>query len=102
MKHCSTCVDYRKVLKVTATRISNYDPNIASRNMPNKYMTTDQRNLKFEGIQRERESLLKNRNSVETKIENLILREGVAIDEETILGIPGKVLKKEPVGFDEN
>ena len=46
--------------------------------------------------------LLKNRNSVETKIENLILREGVAIDEETILGIPGKVLKKKPVGFDEN
>ena len=45
---------------------------------------------------------MKNRNSVETKIENLILREGVAIDEETILGIPGKVLKKEPVGFDEN
>ena len=65
-------------------------------------MTTDQRNLKFEGIQREWESLLKNRNSVETKIENLILREGVAIDEETILGIPGKVLKKKPVGFDEN
>ena len=65
-------------------------------------MTTDQRNLKFEGIQREWESLLKNRNSVETKIENLILREGVAIDEETILGIPGKVLKKEPVGCDEN
>ena len=44
---CSCRVDFRKVLKVTATRVSNYHPNIASRNMPNKCMTTDQRNLKL-------------------------------------------------------
>ena len=43
----SLVVDFRKVLKVTATRISNYDPNIVSRNMPNKCMTTDQGNLKL-------------------------------------------------------
>ena len=46
----SFCVDYRKVLNITATRISNYDPNIFSRNMPNKFTTTDQINLKLEAI----------------------------------------------------
>ena len=99
---CSSCVDVRKVLKVTAIRISNYDPNIVSRNMPNKYMTTDQRNLKLEAVQRERKSLLKNRSRVETKIENMISREGIAIEEEKIQDIQEKVLEKEPVGFDEN
>ena len=99
---CSSRVDFRKVLKVTATRVSNYHPNIASRNMPNKCMTTDQRNLKLKAIQRERKSLLKNRNRLETKIENMIPREGVAIEEENIQNILGKVLEKEPVGFDKN
>ena len=99
---CSSCVDVRKVLKVTAIRISNYDPNIVSRNMPNKYMTSDQRNLKLEAVQRERKSLLKNRNRIETKIENMISREGIAIEEEKIQDIQEKVLEKEPVGFDEN
>ena len=70
--------------------------------MRNKYMTTDQRNLKLEAIQRERKSLLKNRNRLETKIENMIPREGVAIEEENIQDILGKVLEKEPVGFDKN
>ena len=70
--------------------------------MPNKYMTTDQRNLKLEAIQRERKSHLKNRSHVETRIENLILREGVAIEKEKIQDILTKVLEKEPVGFDEN
>ena len=99
---CFSCVDFRKVLKVTATRVSNYDPNIVSRNMPNKYMTADQRNLKLEAIQRERKRLLQSRNRVETKIENMISREGVALEEEKIQNILGKVLEKEPVGFDEN
>ena len=90
---CSSCVDVRKVLKVTAIRISNYDPNVVSRNMPNKYMTTDQRNLKLEAVQRERKSLLKNTNRVETKIENIISREGVAIEEEKIQDILRKVLE---------
>ena len=63
---CSSCVVFRKVLKVTATRISNYDSNIVIRNMSNKHMTTDQ---KLDAIQRERKSLLKNRNRAETKIE---------------------------------
>ena len=99
---CSSCVDVKKVLKVTAIRISNYDPNVVSRNMPNKYMTTDQRNLKLEAVQRERKRLFKNRNRVETKIENMISREGIAIEEEKIQDIQEKVLEKEPVGFDEN
>ena len=51
--HCSSSVDYRKVLKVTATSILNYGPNIVSRNMSNNYITPDQRNLKLEAIQRE-------------------------------------------------
>ena len=55
-------------------------------------MTTDQRNLKLEAIQREWKSLLKNRNRLETKIENMIPREGVAIEEENIQDILGKVL----------
>ena len=96
---CFSCVDFRKVLKVTATRVSNYDPNIVSRNMPNKYMTADQRNLKLEAIQRERKRLLKSRNRAETKIENMISREGVALEEEKIQDILGKVLEKEPVGL---
>ena len=91
---CSPCVEQRKVLKVTATRISNYDPNNVTRKMPNKYMTTDQRNLKLEAIQREQKSLLKNRNHVETRIENLISREGVAIEKEKIQDIIGNVLEK--------
>ena len=70
--------------------------------MRNKYMTTDQRNLKLEAIQRERKSLLNNRNRLETKMENMIPREGVAIEEENIQDILGKVLEKEPVGFDKN
>ena len=53
---CSSCVEYKKVLTVTATRISNYDPNNVSRNMPNKYMTTNQRNLKLVAIQREQKA----------------------------------------------
>ena len=61
--------------------------------MPNKYMTTDQRNLKLEAVQRERKSLLKNRNRVETKIENIISTEGVAIEEEKIQDILRKVLE---------
>ena len=61
--------------------------------MPNKYMTTDQRNLKLEVVQRERKSLLKNTNRVETKIENIISREGVAIEEEKIQDILRKVLE---------
>ena len=61
--------------------------------MPNKYMTTDQRNLKLEAVQRERKSLLKNTNRVETKIENIISREGVAIEEEKIQDILRKVLE---------
>ena len=99
---CSLCVDYRKVLKVVATTISNYDSNIVSRNMPDKFMTTDQRNLKLEAVQSERKSFLKNRIRVETKIENLILREGVAIEEQKTQDILGKILEKEPVCFDEN
>ena len=55
-------------------------------------MTTDQRNLKLEAVQRERKSLLKNRNRVETKIENIISTEGVAIEEEKIQDILRKVL----------
>ena len=66
---------------------------IVSRNMPNKYMTTDQRNLKLEVVQRERKSLLKNTNRVETKIENIISREGAAIEEEKIQDIPREVLE---------
>ena len=96
---CSLCVDYRKVLKVVATTISNYDSNIVSRNMPNKFMTTDQRNLKLEAVQSERKSFLKNRIRVETKIENLILREGVAIEEQKTQDILGKILEKEPVSI---
>ena len=56
-------------------------------------MTTDQRNLKLEVVQRERKSLLKNTNRVETKIENIISREGVAIEEEKIQDILRKVLE---------
>ena len=56
-------------------------------------MTTDQRNLKLETVQRERKSLLKNRNRVETKIENIISTEGVAIEEEKIQDILRKVLE---------
>ena len=56
-------------------------------------MTTDQRNLKLEAVQRERKSLLKNTNRVETKIENIISREGVAIEEEKIQDILRKVLE---------
>ena len=67
--------------------------------MPNKYMTADQRNLKLEAIQRERKRLLQSRNRVETKIENMISREGVALEEEKIQDILGKVLEKEPVGL---
>ena len=100
--HCSSFVDFRKVLKVTATWISNRDPNIVRRNMPNKYVTTDQRNFKLEAIQGERKSLLKNRTRAGTKIENMISREGVAIEEENIQEIIGKVLEKEPVGFAAN
>ena len=96
---CSLCVDYRKVLKVVATTISNYDSNIVSRNMPNKFLTTDQRNLKLEAVQSERKSFLKNRIRVETKIENLILREGVAIEEQKTHDILGKILEKEPVSI---
>ena len=65
-------------------------------------ITTDQRNLKLEAIQRERKSLLKNKNHVETKIENRISREGVAIEEEKIQDILGKVLEKEPIDFNKN
>ena len=49
---CSLCVNYRKVLRVTVTRISNYDSHTVSRNMPNQFMTTHQKNLKLEAIQR--------------------------------------------------
>ena len=56
-------------------------------------MTTDQRNLKLEAVQGERKSLLKNRNRVETKIENIISTEGVAIEEEKIQDILRKVLE---------
>ena len=56
-------------------------------------MTTDQRNLKLEAVQRERKSVLKNTNRVETKIENIISREGVAIEEEKIQDILRKVLE---------
>ena len=65
-------------------------------------ITTDQRNLKLEAIQRERKSLLKNKNHVETKIENMISREGVAIEEEKIQDILGKVLEEEPIDFNKN
>ena len=61
--------------------------------MPNKDMTTDQRNLKLEAVQRERKNLLKNRNCVETKIENIISREVEPIEEEKIQDILGKVLE---------
>ena len=56
-------------------------------------MTTDQWNLKLEAVQRERKSLLKNTNRVETKIENIISREGAAIEEEKIQDIPRDVLE---------
>ena len=65
-------------------------------------ITTDQRNLKLEAIQRERKSLLKNKNHVETKIENMISRKGVAIEEEKIQDILGKVLEEEPIDFNKN
>ena len=42
---CSSCVEYRKVLKATATRISNYDPNNVSRNLPDNYIATNQTHL---------------------------------------------------------
>ena len=77
--HCSSSVDYRKVLKVTATSILNYGPNIVSRNMSNNYITLDQRNLKLEAIQREQKKPLKNQNCVETRLEKLLSRESVAI-----------------------
>ena len=45
---------------------------------------------------------MKNRTRAETKNENMISREGVAIEEENIQEIIGKVLEKEPVGFAAN
>ena len=47
-------------------------------------MTTDQRNLKLEAVQKERKSLLKKRNRVETKIEKMISRESIVIEEKKI------------------
>ena len=55
--------------------------------MPNKFMKTDQRNLKLEAIQRERKSLLKNRNHFQRKIKNLISKEVAAAEEEEIQDI---------------
>ena len=57
---CSSCVEYRNVLKVTATRISNQGPNNVSRDLPNNYMATNQTNLHLEAVQREGKSLFEN------------------------------------------
>ena len=98
---CSSCVDYRKILKVTAKRYQIMTQ-ILSVEICHISITTDQRNLKLEAIQRERKSLLKNKNHVETKIENMISREGVAIEEEKIQDILGKFLEEEPIDFNKN
>ena len=98
---CSSCVDYRKILKVTVKRYQIMTQ-ILSVEICHISITTDQRNLKLEAIQRERKSLLKNKNHVETKIENMISREGVAIEEEKIQDILGKFLEEEPIDFNKN
>ena len=62
--------------------------------MPNKFMKTDQRNLKLEAIQRERKSLFKNRKHFQTKTKNLTSKEVAAVEEEEIQDILKMFLMK--------
>ena len=70
-----------------SSRVDYYDPAAIKKNTPNIYMMREQPNAKVNFLQSERRSHLKNRNSLKTKIEMLLRKEGALVNEniETVL-----------------
>ena len=75
---CPSCSSHRISLNVMSSRVDKYDPAAIKKNTPNIHMTREQLSPK-EKI--ERTSHLKNRNRFEAKIEMLIRKEGVLVNE---------------------
>ena len=86
---CRSCSSHRISLNIMSSTVDNYDPAVIKKNTSNIHMRTEQLSAKVIFLQIERRSHLKNRNWFEVKIEMLMRKEGVLVNE-----IIYKVLEK--------
>ena len=98
---CDACKSHRRVLNIKTQRLKDFDPDIVKKTTPNIHMTRPQLSTKLEAYQKDRRSLLRNRERSENKIKKLIKKESVVVDESTH-EIVSSVLDENQSGFDEN
>ena len=99
---CPSCSSHRISLNVMSSRVDNYDPAAIKKNTPNIHMTRKQLTAKVIFLQSERRSHLKNRKRFEAKIEMLIRKKGVLVNENIKKVLESVINEKVTSDFDVN
>ena len=95
---CPFCSSHRITLNVMPSRVDKYDPAAIKKNTPNIHMTREQLSPKVNFFR----SHLKNRNRFEAKIEMLIRKEGVLVNENIYKVLESVIKENVTSDFDEN
>ena len=97
-----TCLSHRISLNIMSSRVDKYDPAAIKKNTQNIEMTREQLSAKVNILQTERRNHPKNRKRFEGKIEMLIRKEAVLVNENIDMVLEKIINKKVTSDFDGN